>query len=440
MPSLLLVTYEFPPKGGVGVQRPLKTARFLAEAGWDVTVLTVADPPASLLDPDLLAGLPASVRVERAWSLEPTRIVGALKRRRSRGAGDLAPARDAAGGSRGVTGLPRGVVRFVQAFFIPDEKFWWTPWAVRLGRRLHGETPFDCILASGPPFTALGIARRLSRSLRVPWVADLRDPIVGGYFFRPLTPVHAALMRAYERRVVRSAARVIVATDGMRAELAERHPEAAAHIVTVRNGFDPADLEGPAPAARSGFTVSYVGTFQGAITADTLLAAFARARQASETFARDARIRLVGPLDPQTASAIERRGLGDAVDRVGFVGHQDAIAEMLAASVLVLVLGDVPESRHIITGKLPEYLGAGRPVLALVPDGPAADIVRRSGAGWVVPPADAEGAAAALLEAHGLWAASALPAPDPGVVRSFDRRELVARVGSLLEEVISHGA
>lgn len=437
MPSVLLVSYEFPPKGGVGVQRPLKTARYLSEAGWDVTVLTVADPPTALLDPDLLAELPPSVRVERAWSLEPTRLVQYLRRRRARtreAGSALRP--DGGVGARGVSGLPRAVIRLIQAFFVPDEKLGWTPWAVRLGVRLHRETPFDCILASGPPFTALGIAGRLGRSLGIPWIADLRDPVVGGYFFRPHTPVHAALMRAYERRVVRSAARVITATEGIRAELIERHSDAVGRTVTVTNGYDPADFELPAPEPHPGFTVSYVGTFQGEITADTLLEAVASARAADPALAGDTRVRLVGPLDPETAAAIERTALGDMVQRVGFVPHADAIIEMRAASVLVLVLGRGPESASIFTGKLPEYLASGRPVLALVPEGVAADTVRRARAGWVVRPDDSEGAAAALRDAYAAWRGGLLPTPDAAIVSEYDRRALIGRVSELLKEVI----
>lgn len=438
MMRLLLVTYEFPPKGGVGVQRPLKTARYLAEAGWDVTVLTVADPPTAVFDPDLLTELPPSVRVERAWSLEPTRLIQYLKRRRVRAAEDGSAHRsNPQGGARGISDLPRGAIRFVQALFIPDEKFWWTPWAVRLGIRLHRESPFHCILASGPPFTALGVGRRLGRALGIPWVADLRDPIVGGYFFRPPTPLHAALIGAFERRIVRSAARLITATEGMRSDLAERYPDAETRSVTVLNGYDSADFVSPAPDPHPGFTISYVGTFQSDIEPDTLLAAVAIARDADPGFARDARVRIVGPVDPETAAAIERSGLGDAVERAGFVRHTDAIAEMRAAAVLVLVLGEGPESAAILTGKLPEYLAAGRPILALVPDGVAAGVVRRGRAGWVVSPHDTEAAASALLAAHAAWRAGTLCVPDAALVAEFDRRRLVAVVSALLEEVVA---
>ncbi|MBE0418393.1 MAG: glycosyl transferase, partial [Coriobacteriia bacterium] len=117
MSHVLLITYEFPPKGGPGVRRPLKTAKYLSRLGWDVTVLTVKDPLGGMMDESLLDELPDEVSVERAWSLEPTRLVAAV--RRLRGGGGVGQATGA--GSRGYSSLPGGAIRFVQAFFIPDE-------------------------------------------------------------------------------------------------------------------------------------------------------------------------------------------------------------------------------------------------------------------------------------------------------------------------------
>lgn len=475
---LLFITYEFPPKGGVGVQRVAATARYLAEEGWDVTVLTIADPPTSLRDDALLSGLPEAVRVERAWSAEPTRVVQGLRAVGSRlGSGRTGtfvrrlrngltsvpvhpePSRAAEGrerageaitGSgpaagaasapvaRGYTRLSPGAIRVVQALFVPDEKYWWTPFAVRLGKRLHREAAFDCILASGPPFTALAVARRLSRACGIPWVADLRDPITDGCFFRPLTPLHRSLMYAFERRMLRSASRVITVTEGMREAIGRRLPDVLGKVRTITNGFDPRMFAGPAPAPGADFELAYVGTFQRPITPDVFLAAFAEARTRNPAFAARARLAFIGARDAATDESVAASGLVDVVERTGFVPHSQAIARMRAASVLLLFLGSGPENRLILSGKLPEYLGAGKPVLALVsPDGVAADVVRRSGAGWVLAPDDVEGATSALLKAFAEWQSGTLPQPDPDVVASFERSRLVAQTGELLAAVVA---
>ena len=433
---VLLITYEFPPKGGPGVQRPLKTAKYLSRLGWSVTVLTVKDPMGGMMDETLLSELPDDVRVERAWSLEPTRVVALL--RRLRGVARREHVRTA--GSRGYTSLPRGAIRFIQAFFIPDEKVGWTPWAVSAARRIHARQHVDVVVASGPPFSAYGVAWRIARRLGVPWVADARDPIVGGYFFKPLTPLHDRLMRRYERKVARSAARVVTATDGLTRGITSRVPGAAHAPVTIANGFDPDDFAGAAAIRREGFVLTYTGTFQGSIRADVLLEAIAALKTGGSPVIHDLRVRFVGPLDTDTPSAVTARGLGDIVSLPGYVSHAEAVTEMLGADVLLLVLGPDAASADIVSAKLPEYLGAHKPVLALVPDGLAADVVRRSGAGEVVRPGDVAGTAAAIERLHAQWREGALPVPDTDVVAEFDRSELVARYSRILEQVVEEGA
>jgi glycosyltransferase involved in cell wall biosynthesis len=436
---LLFITYEFPPKGGTQSQHVAGLACRLAALGWDVTVLTVDDPPISLVDEALLARAEACVTIARAWSLEPTRLVQALHGARRRRVSDGAAH---AAGARGVTSAPRWFIRLVQACFIPDEKVGWTGFAVREAARLHSLAPFDAALSSAPPFTAHGVARTVARRLRLPWIADLRDPIVGGYFFKPASPLHAWLLRRFEKRTVAGADVVLAATDGIRDGILSRVPGAAGRVLTEPNGFDPDDFPGAAPSAGSGaFVVSYVGAFQATIRPDVFLAAVASLRAADPDFARDVRVRFVGPLDPETTVALARMGATELVERTGFVTYPEAITAMRASSVNLLVLGPEPASRGIMTSKLPEYLAAGRPVLALVPsDGVAADIVRRARAGEVVPPDDPDAVAGAIGRLYEQWKAGAAAAPDPAVVAEFDRGALAGRIDGLLRELIAKAA
>jgi colanic acid biosynthesis glycosyl transferase WcaI len=68
---------------------------------------------------------------------------------------------------------------------------------------------------------------------------------------------------------------------------------------------------------------------------------------------------------------------------------EDRLSEVLAsADVLVLLLG-VEASQYSMPSKLYSYFCAERPVLAAVPEGETADLVRMIGAGLVVDPQDA---------------------------------------------------
>ena len=49
---VLVVAYNFPPIGGVGVQRTLKFVTYLPRWGWDPVVLTARDPGVAERDPN----------------------------------------------------------------------------------------------------------------------------------------------------------------------------------------------------------------------------------------------------------------------------------------------------------------------------------------------------------------------------------------------------
>ena len=49
MKKVLMITYCYPPMEIVGIFRTVKFVKFLRDFGWDPVVLTVTDPPMSLM-------------------------------------------------------------------------------------------------------------------------------------------------------------------------------------------------------------------------------------------------------------------------------------------------------------------------------------------------------------------------------------------------------
>src|SRR5512133_3152494 len=55
---VLVLAYFFPPVGGAGVQRTLKFVKYLAELGWDATVVSTRRHSSRVRDRSLLADVP----------------------------------------------------------------------------------------------------------------------------------------------------------------------------------------------------------------------------------------------------------------------------------------------------------------------------------------------------------------------------------------------
>src|ERR1039458_1423775 len=55
---ILIMSYLFPPVGGIGVQRALSLARYLPQCGFDVHVLKATNSGGPVMDPELLRMVP----------------------------------------------------------------------------------------------------------------------------------------------------------------------------------------------------------------------------------------------------------------------------------------------------------------------------------------------------------------------------------------------
>jgi hypothetical protein len=123
---ILIVSYMFPPAGGIAVQRALSFARYLPECGCRVTVLTARNPAVPMRDESLLAKIPPTVAVERTFTPEiPFSAREALWKLLGRGGGKGTPG--AAGTNAG--GLGGRVKRLARDVLKPDPEVVWVPFA-----------------------------------------------------------------------------------------------------------------------------------------------------------------------------------------------------------------------------------------------------------------------------------------------------------------------
>jgi glycosyltransferase involved in cell wall biosynthesis len=97
--------------------------------------------------------------------------------------------------------------------------------------------------------------------------------------------------------------------------------------------------------------------------------------------------------------------------------------------LLVITEGD--RRKSVATGKLFEYLAAGRPVLVLGNGTEAARIAADAGAALAVSAADPRAIAEGLQQVH----ESAVAPRSPGNVEQYSYTVLAARLGELIEDV-----
>ena len=394
--------------------RALKFARYLPAYGWRPLVVAGAGPY-HVRDESLAAEIPPEAVVRWATPAGPAATPLPYVRR-----------------GRGARWRARLARRFRPAAFSDAYAAFAGP-ARAAAEELRAAAAPRLIFSTAPPFTSHVVAAELARAWRVPLVLDYRDAWTTNPFERGPTPAYRRRARELEAGVVAGAAAVCCVTEGMAADYRALAAPATA-VSYLPNGFDEADFARAAPAApREGpFTITYAGQLYGRRMPWTFFAAAAAwARQVG--LSRSAvRVRLLGPIGPGVLTRARRFGV--EVEAPGVVGHCAAVQAMGDTDVNLLLIGAAAGAAATLTGKIFEYLRAGRPILALVPpDGEAGALIRRFDAGVVVAPEDRDGAAAALAAFYARRGEPArAPAPE---LAAYERSRLTAQLARLFDDV-----
>jgi len=281
----------------------------------------------------------------------------------------------------------------------PDPKSAWIAGAVTAGRRSLADAPVDAVLASGYPWSTFLVGDALAREAGLPLVLDYRD----AWTLNPRGLWSGARHRACEAALVARSTAVVVATDWIRDHMCERYPAAAARIETLTNGYD-LDRPPPDPSLREPdrLVLTFTGSFNDAHPPTAfdqspyyLIDAVA---QLPGTVRRRLLVRLVGRVGEVHRAFVAERGVAEVVHVEGPVPHRRALQHQEAADVLLVSVCPGQGRAGVLTGKVLEYVGARRPILALAPEGELARLVRERKLGWVEPP-DEPAAIARRLEA-----------------------------------------
>lgn len=399
MTRVLVVAYYFPPKGGAGTQRFAKFCKYLPEHGIEPIVLSAGadlrNRNAPHDDPSLLAD--ARVPVERVD--DPQRVSPWLKLRR-------------------------------KLRFAIDEDEWAVAAEARAIEVARQHQP-EAVVTTLSPYACYRVGLRLKREFGLPWVLDLRDPWSLDGWRRYRSWWHAQADLGHMRRALREADFVIANVPEAAAAYAKLGADPARTVV-IPNGFDEEDFarEQPAVLPDDGrFRLVHMGTFHAAnaapgLTSNSLLlrrhrqieplgrsgyyllSAMSMLKQHSLAKYRQLAVHLFGNVDATHREVIDWLGVNDGLTMHGYISHRDSIAALCGADAVFVPLHGVPvgERALVVPGKLYEALASERTVLAALPPGDGADLVRHLQAGVVVPATDAAALCRALetlLERHG---------------------------------------
>ncbi len=410
--KVLVVAYYFPPMGLSGVQRTLKFVKYMKNYNWQPTVITSGNVAYfahdNFLENELINTEIKVIRV--SGSREPNSLLSKL----------------------GTMKMPSEFFRNIfdklsQSFFIPDNKISWSKGAYKKIDEILSNEKYDALFITCPPFSAFDIISKIKKKHDIPLFADYRDLWYKSYFAFYLTPFHRLLHKKKEYHALKAADRIIVTNRKIKEKILNNYPFLTFEdVVIISHGYDKEDFDKiPAqPKPQNKMVLLYSGIFMVYNTPSYFLKAFKQLTIERPDIASNIELHFVGFLRKENQKLIKKLELQSFVKDHGYVNHDEAIAKLKSADVLWFMVGRRRNIDAILPGKLYEYIGAKKPVLACVPDGAAKMAVEESGAGFVCSPDNIDDIKNTLLKVYNHYKSNSLPIPSDEVLEKFRRDNL----------------
>jgi hypothetical protein len=428
---VLIVTYLFPPSGGVGVPRFVNYAKYLPLHGCDVYVLTVRKPATPVYDAELAKQVPPETRVFRAFNPE---VPYALRDRLwKRIAGGPTAAGVAPRPPGGAAALKRLAKRVIQRVFCPDVQVLWTPFAIRAARRIIREQRITTVLVNLPPYSCLKIAADVKRQFPgIKLILDFRDEWIENYFVdfdSAASEYKLRLARELEREAVVRADYVSAVTESQRRQIRKRYPdEPESKFLYMPNGYDPEIYRGmiPRPHTPGRMVITYFGTLYDN-PAYRPVFDFLDALECLPPELRGVvEVWFIGRISAEAKPLLE--GRATPIRRLGFMPQVKALEYLAQADYHLMVAGN--PTTH--AGKLFDYLASGKPMLGIChSQGEIGTLIRETRSGVTVELGDRDAAVRMVCEAFERAERQEPSTHDWAAIRFFEWPNLVARMARL---------
>ena len=372
--KILIITYYWPPAGGPGVQRWLKFVKYLPDFGIQPIVYIPENPTYPIIDQNLVSEVSDKAIIIRKPIFEPYQLASFFSKNKTKNiSSGIIP------NKKKQTTLDKVFLWIRGNLFIPDARVYWKKPSVVFLEKYIQENDIHTIVTSGPPHSLHLIGLELKQKLAINWLADFRDPwtTIGYHKSLKLSSFAAKKHKKLESQVLNTADTIIVTSKTTKVEF-----EALTNkpIEVITNGFD-VELVAP-QTLDTKFSLAHIGSFLSDRNPEILWQTLVELIAEIESFKSHLELKLIGAVSQEVLETIEKFGLNQYLNNLGYVSHQEAIEHQKKSQVLLLIEIDSEDTKSIIPGKLFEYMVSNRPIVAIGPkDSDFAEIITTTNTG-----------------------------------------------------------
>jgi len=373
MKKVLIISFSFPPSSNIGARRPFGFAKYLPKFGWEPIVLTPELPGRSIGKikvietdyKDVISFYKSKFGLDPQKGLqEQFGIDSSKNQNHPTWKGKFIE-------------LVKGIITY------PDANKGWYNFALKEAYKFLDTEKVDLIISTAPPIVTHLIASKLKNKYKIPWIADFRDLWSQDTLYVEKSKVRQYAEKKLELLTLKSSDAIITVCEPHAEQLKILHSSLREKIFVITNGFDPADFDGLHENRSDKFLITYTGSLYGS------------GRDPSPLFIAIRKLIDENKIDPAKieikfyASGNFPEILAEKYELVNVVKVYDRVSysrslENQINSTVLLIVEWAPEGKgEIYTGKIFEYLGARRPILAIAPeDSIISDLLTKTESGF----------------------------------------------------------
>jgi glycosyltransferase involved in cell wall biosynthesis len=353
--KILILTYYFPPFNNIAALRMSKMAKYLMKSGHEVYVVCAGNNDSI---PLLELEIPRE-NVLYTKDLSLNRFAVLHNQRKSAGHSSVSYSQNSES-----KGLKSAIVSLVKALIYFPDAFWgWIPFALLKATQVIKQQQPDIIYASSGPQSVLIVARVLAKRFKIPWIAELRDLWVDNHNY-PFPSWRKPIDRILESLCLKNADRIVTVSRALADKLEKRYQKP---VAAVLNGFEKDDYPDSSEVEfdQSNFSITLTGNIYKGRHKVPLL--FEGIRKLDQKYIDKLRICYYGGTPGPLVVEAKRRELGELVEIHAPVSNKEALKAQKMADILLLFTWYNEAERGLYSGKIFEYIGSGRPILAVGP-------------------------------------------------------------------------
>lgn len=424
--KILIITYYFPPAGGPGVQRWLKFVKYLPEFGIQPIVYIPENPTYPIVDEGLVSEISDQVIIVKNRIWEPYQLASVFSKNKTKKiSSGIFPQK------KKQTFLDKLFLWIRGNLFVPDARVFWVKPSVSYLEKYIKENHIDTIITSGPPHSLHLIGLKLKEKLNVKWFADFRDPWTTIGYHKALRLSHYAAKRhlELEQKVLNTADTIIVTSKTTKAEfqLLTKKP-----ISVITNGYDVEKVEKQTLDTK--FSLAHIGSFLSERNPKFLWECLVELLAEIPDFKTHLELKLIGAVSQEVLDSITEFSLESYLNILGYVSHQEAVAQQKKSQVLLLIEINSEETKSIIPGKLFEYMVSNRPIIGIGPkDSDFKDIIQETNTGVFFDYTDKDRLKKVILDFYGQFLEGKLQSNGIGL-QQYSRKNLTGQLANLIDQ------